>query len=367
MKYRSLFLLLFFAQATLAQLPVIKASSRHVSISDGGSLDKNAWNLNPKLRPDVYVADRTRRTKWVTFYTDVDSIRVKVKPGTKFDFVILLNGVDSCYTRIASALPAAGAISASAVAEDTIPFELTAYNAIKVKAVINDKDTLNLHFDIGSLSIHVIRKISTVYKLQMGTVVLNHPDIGVTELTSRDMDGRFGWDLFEGRQVEIDYDRMLLIIHSRLPRGLRGYARTPLEFIRGYVCIKGSFLKEGREHAGDFMLDTGSDQAVIVDSVWAGRWDLPGGLRLIRTSVLKDPRGARYETRVVVAPKLRIGRFALDSVPTMVLGSLNPTRMELNFLGNDVLKRFNIILDFQHDYLYFKPNKLMGVRFKELS
>lgn len=367
MKYSSFFLTLFFAHAALAQLPVIKASSRHVSIKDGGYLDKNAWSLNPKVRPDVYTADRTRRAKWVTFYTDIDSIRVKVKPGTRFDFVILLNGVDSCFTRIASALPAAGGASGGAMAADTIPFELTAYNAIKVRALINDRDTLNLYFDIGSFSIHVIKKLSAVDKLQMGTMVLNHPDIVHTELTSLGMDGRFGWDLFEGKQVEIDYDRMLLIIHPGSPGSLRGYARVPLAFIRSYVCIKVHFKKENKEYSGDFMLDTGSDQAAIVDSIWASRWDLPRGLPLIRTSLLKDPRGARYETRVVVAPKLRIGRIQLDSVPTMVLGSLNPTRMELNFLGNDLLKRFNIILDLQHDYLYLKPNKLMGVRYKELS
>jgi len=152
MKYTFLFLTLLFAQAAQAQsrLPVVRATSQKVSINDGGYLDKNAWNLNPKLRPDVYTADRTRRTKWVTFYTDIDSICVKVKPGTKFDFVILLNGKDSCYTQIASALPPSGTAPAGAVAEDTIPFELTAYNAIKVRALINDKDTLNLHFDIGS-------------------------------------------------------------------------------------------------------------------------------------------------------------------------------------------------------------------------
>ncbi|HVV03281.1 MAG TPA: helix-turn-helix domain-containing protein, partial [Puia sp.] len=101
------------AQQVTRQLPIIKASSRYVSINDGGYLDKNAWNLNPKLRPDVYTADRTRQTKWVTFYTDIDSIRVRVKPGTTFDFIILLNGTDSCYTRIASALPSASVVPAS--------------------------------------------------------------------------------------------------------------------------------------------------------------------------------------------------------------------------------------------------------------
>jgi AraC-like DNA-binding protein len=358
---------LLTAQTVLGQLPVIKASSKKVSINDGGYLDKDVWNLNPKFRPDVYTADRTRQAKWVTFYTDIDSIRVKVKRGTKFDFIILLNGTDSCYTRIASAIPSVNAAPADVVAEDTIPFELTAYNAIKVRALINDKDTLNLHFDVGSFSIHTIKKLDKVYKLQMGTMILNNPEIGHTALTAHDMDGRFGWDLFEGRQVEIDYDRGLLIIHSKSPRGLKSYARMPLQFIRSYVCIKGSFKKENKVYSGDFMLDTGSDQAVIVDSVWASRGDFPRDLPLLRSTVLKDPRGAQYKTRVVLAPKMKIAKFELDSVPTMVLGSLNPTHMKLNLLGNDLLKRFNIILDFQHDYLYLKPNKLMGVRYREQS
>ena len=360
-------LLVLAGRTVLGQLPVIKASSKHVSINDGGFLDKDAWNLDPTLRPDVYTADRTRQTKWVTFYTDIDSISVKVKPGTRYNFIILLNGRDSCYTQIASAIPPASTAPAGVVANDTIPFELTAYNAIKVRAVVNDKDTLNLHFDIGSFSIHTIKKLDKVYKLQMGTLVLNSPAIGHTNFTAHDMDGRFGWDLFEGKQVEIDYDKGLLIIHARSPRGLRGYTRTPLQFIRSYVCIKGSFTKENKKYSGDFMLDTGSDQAVIVDSTWASRGDFPRDLRLLRTSVLKDPRGAQYMTRVVLAPKLRIDKYALDSVPTMVLGSLNPTHMELNLFGNDLLKRFNIILDLQHDYLYLKPNKLMGVRYREQS
>ena len=75
-------ILLLLAVSTMLysqkKLPVIEATSTHVSIRDGGFLDKNAWRLSPKARPDIYVADRTRKTKWVTFYTDRDSIRIKV-------------------------------------------------------------------------------------------------------------------------------------------------------------------------------------------------------------------------------------------------------------------------------------------------
>src|SRR5579872_784313 len=107
MRYLLFLIILSSVEVVFAQskLPVIKATSRKVSINDGGYLDKNAWNLSPKARPDVYTADRTRKTKWVTFYTDIDSITIKVKPGGRYNFVILLNGHDSCYTQVASAIP----------------------------------------------------------------------------------------------------------------------------------------------------------------------------------------------------------------------------------------------------------------------
>src|ERR1700712_4955729 len=107
MKYALLAITFSLSQFIFAQskLPVIKATSKKVAISDGGYLDKNAWSLSPAIKPDIYTADRTRKTKWVIFYTDIDSIKVKVKPGTRFNFIVLLNGKDSCYTQIASAIP----------------------------------------------------------------------------------------------------------------------------------------------------------------------------------------------------------------------------------------------------------------------
>ena len=104
MNYFPLLIALLLVNPTNAQtkLRVIKASSPNVAINDGGYLDKNAWSLSPRAKPDIYTADRANKPKWVTFYTDIDSIRVKLKPGASVDFIILLNGKDSCYTRIVS-------------------------------------------------------------------------------------------------------------------------------------------------------------------------------------------------------------------------------------------------------------------------
>jgi hypothetical protein len=253
---------------------------------------------------------------------------------------------------------------------DTIPFRLTEYNAIAAQAVIDGADTVILHFDVSSFGFRLtkdamLRKTSRkkVKTLQMGTRIWESPSVGVTGFTAHDMDGRFGWDLFEGQQVEIDYDKNLLIIHPRLPRGLKGYTREKILFQRSYVCIKAAFGKG----EGSFMLDTGSDQAAIVDSGWAAAHRFTDGLRVVKSTVLKDPRGNRYETRTVEAPMLELGQIRLANVPTLVLSGRNPVGFEVNFLGNDALKRCNIILDFQHDYIYLKPNGLIGAPYRANS
>jgi hypothetical protein len=386
MKYIFLLISALWVQSVFAQskLPVIKATSKNVAINDGGYLDKNAWSLDPKIKLDVFTADRTRKTKWVTFYTDIDSIRVKVKPGTKYNFVVMLNGKDSCYTQIVSAIPPASLLSNTIAKPDTIPFTLTAYNAIQVTSVINNTDILNLHFDLTSFDFHLTKdailknqpdalagkttpnysNLSKVFKLQMGTIVLNNPEVIPTMITAHDMDGRFGWNLFEGKQVEIDYDHNLLIIHSKLPKALKGYVRSKLGFTHSYAYIKGTFEVADKKFTGNFLMDIGSEQALILDSTWAGRQGFSKGLKVIKTAILHDPRGVKYETRTVLSPVFKLNGFELTNVPTLILGSRNPSGFEINYLGNDLFKRFNIILDFKKDYIYLKPNKLTSLKYR---
>lgn len=362
---------LLAAQCLFSQtaLPVIKASSKKVSINDGGYLQKDSWFLSPAARPDVFTADRSRQAKWVLFYTDIDSIKVKVTPGSRFNFIVLLNGKDSCYTQIASAIPPTDKILAGTDRSDTIPFTLTLYNAIQVKAISNDTDTLNLHFDLGSFDFRIMRalltKIKKPLKIQMGPLTWINPEPGATTLTAHDMDGRFGWNLFEGKIVEINYDRQLLIIHSKLPGLAKGYSALALSFIHSYLCIKASFAQGGTTYSGDFLLDTGSDAAMIADSSWTALHQFTSGLPVIRTKILHDPRGVSYETKTVLAPQMRIHNFTLTNIPAMVLPGPNPTGFSINFLGNDLLKRFNMVLDFRKDMVYLKPNLLFNTPYRE--
>lgn len=392
MKYFLLLISLLAVQSSFAQvkLPVIKATSKKIVINDGGVMHKNSWTLEPELRPDVFVADRTRQTKWVTFYTDIDSIRVKVKPGSRFNFVILLNGKDSCFTQIASGIPPESMVKSSVATHDTIPFTLTADNAISIKTVMNDTDTLLLHFDASSFDFHFTRdailkktkllvnqadalagkaapnynKLNKATKLQMGSMVWRDVEVLPTLITADGMDGRFGWNLFEGKQVEVDYDKNIMIIHSQLPKDLKGYVKSKIGFEQSFPYINGTFEIAGKKYTGNFSMDTGSGQALILDSAWVSNQHFPTDLKLIKSSILKDPRGNKFEIKIVQAPLYRLNGFALTNIPTLLLAGKNPMGYEINYLGNDLMKRFNMILDFENDIIYLKPNKLTQLKYK---
>lgn len=97
-KFFTLIIIALLSQNVFSQkkIPVIKASSKIVDIRDGQRLYKDAWNVVPEEKLDVY----TTSSKKVTFYTDIDSITFKINPEKNYDFIILLNEKDSARTQI---------------------------------------------------------------------------------------------------------------------------------------------------------------------------------------------------------------------------------------------------------------------------
>lgn len=95
-------LALLIGPALFAQqnLPLIRAKSDQVDIRDGDQFTKGAWTISPQLKPDVYTSPL--RNGRVTFYTDLDSISVEIKPDELFQFIILLNDKDSALTQVRS-------------------------------------------------------------------------------------------------------------------------------------------------------------------------------------------------------------------------------------------------------------------------
>lgn len=94
-----------FGQFILGQenLPIIKATSKKVDIRDGKILIKQNWNISPELNPDIY--ETSSLGQKVTFITDKDSITVKIKKDTEFNFIVLLNDSIKANTQIKYKVP----------------------------------------------------------------------------------------------------------------------------------------------------------------------------------------------------------------------------------------------------------------------
>lgn len=99
--YKKLFLTAFTLTIFLlvnGQTKTIKARSNIVNIRDGENFRLNAWKISPEITQDVYTTSSIG--KKVVFYTDLDSIAIKITPTTKFNFVILLNDSAKAFTQI---------------------------------------------------------------------------------------------------------------------------------------------------------------------------------------------------------------------------------------------------------------------------
>jgi hypothetical protein len=322
-----------------------------------------------------------------TFYTDIDSIKVRVKPGSKFDFIILLNGKDSCYTQIVSSKSLNSPLRNQQNTADTIPFTLTAYNAIHVKAIVNNTDTLNLHFDIGTLDFRLLKsailnktqlvpnraealsgrakpnynKLNKINTMQIGTLIWDNPTVQIANNVAKEMDGRFGWRAFDGKVIEIDYDQKHIIVYSELPKKKKDYVKSDIKFIQSLFCIEANIEIADKQYKGNFLFDTGSDLAMVLDSAWMKNRFFPQDLKSIKKSSFSDGAGRRYETNIVSVPTLKLNGFGLRNIPTSLLGYKSPVGFQINYFGNNLLKRFNVLIDLQKDKIYLKPNSLTNM------
>src|ERR1700689_3729664 len=96
---RKMFLLSFiflFYQIVFAQnkLPVLKSDSTTINIKIDGE-NVGFWHVDADTKPgtdfDVFTLERSFKKQKVSYTSNNDSISFNVKPGEKYDFIILLN------------------------------------------------------------------------------------------------------------------------------------------------------------------------------------------------------------------------------------------------------------------------------------
>lgn len=393
-KYLFIFVFFYFQyQYGNAQrpLPVLKANNPVLSILDGEDLKENYWTVSPSIALDKYTADKTQATKRVTFYSDIDSLSFVVEPLGTYDFIVLLNGKDSCFQRLESGITFQ-ADENTPPTSDTIPFTFTKYNNISIQAILNGMDTLDLMFHTAAIGVGVIRKVSEKLKsfeidetiegasgwggdgtmrvsngntLEIGAQ--NWEDLAIFEgeHSGHFTDGKFGPDRFKDKVVEIDFHAQRLIVHSHLPAIGDGFEKYDLLFKGPLMFLQGKFdIGDGRQLSNNLLIHSGYSGAVLLDDQFVSDHRIGEKLEIIKEQELKDSFGNVVKTRKAILPSLTLGGITFRDMPIGFFeGAMGRQRMSV--LGGDLLKRFHLILDLQSAEIYLKPNELVGLAFSD--
>ncbi len=381
------------AVAARAAPPVLPANSGTVDVRDGDRLQKGVWVVDPAAALDVYAALRTTAAKRVTFISDVDSLSFDVLPGRTYDFTVLLGGRDSCRTRISTMMQAYERLGPRTAGPDTIPISIK-NGKLNVVGTINGSGPLNLIFDTGAESCALYpsaldkgaelrldgttinagtggsteRRTASDNRLDIAGLRWDHEPLIAVERQADRADGIVGWPLFLGKVVEIDYDRMIMIVHDELPAKSAGYAKTAMPYAGPLTAVETVLVAGEKREAGLFVLDTAGTGTMIVNQAFSAAHGLPGAMRVLGKSASRGVGSAVIRNEVVLVPELVIAGFSLPNVPVhMELPSAGNQAPPGGVLCLEVLARFNTILDYRHGEAYFRPNARFGEPFQRRS
>jgi hypothetical protein len=341
-----------FTGISYSQLPVIKANSAKADIRDGLHFKKGAWTISPSSKLSKYYIEIPRRDHRVIFYTDIDSIRFDVSYGGVYNFAILLNGKDTCFTQLIAS-PEKN-ISYTSPHEngdqpDTIPFSLHD-SKIYLRAAINQSDSVNLLLDLSQTSFIAKNKniIKDKNQLSIAGVRWDSLDMkAADELNDKKADAIAGNFLFSDKVVKVDYDNKQIIVYNSLSRTDTGYSRHELVLNHGAPMIQAAISTKDTSCMTWFALATGNSTNSFVDQATASQYNLYKG---------SNKYFSWGDEVYVKFPELKIANLSFLNISSNI--AKQNAVAGINEVGNGLMKRFNMILDNQNGFIYLKPNSL---------
>ena len=398
-----LFLLLLLVSISCSQDDeqfILRTSSKTISIKDGDEFYKNIWTISPELELDEFIPQKTRGKKNVSFISDIDTITFNVVPNNLYHFKVQFNGKNA-FTCINTDTLKAETIPKRTILEyyrnnkneevttDTISFQLGEDNGIHLKGTVNNSDELDFLFDTGANAIVIASElIGKKVNVQLNGTTNNKGSDGIqTTSTSSgnkisieglnwdnvellaidyqqpDFDGVLGWTAFENKILEIDYEQNIIIIHDSMESVPKDYIKIETKIIDGVPYIKGVIEVNNKKTSGWFQYDSGSNGCFSLSQKFASEHNLNNAMEIVASSISTGSAGIEWKANDYILPKLSFGSIELSSIPLSINES-DPDGIENNnLLGNNLLKRFNTIIDLKNFQIYFRTNSLLNSEF----
>jgi hypothetical protein len=271
-----------------------------------------------------------------------------------------------------------------------VPFDQLTGGIIIMHAKLeNFPDTLNFILDTGSSGISLdsstasylglkpiptdrtIRGIAGIHKVSfLYNQRLHFPNLTVDSLNfhindysvltavyGERVDGIIGYSLFSRYIIKLDYDSMKLSICTRgtirYPRG--GYLLKPNINLLVTQSLR---VRDAETINTRALYDMGAGLCMLFsrDCVEDSNFIDKRRKRLIKEG---EGLGGKIDMELFVLKELRLGPYRFRNVPSYIFDDENNVTQYPNtcgLLGNDILRRFNVILNYEKGDIYLSPN-----------
>ncbi len=272
-----------------------------------------------------------------------------------------------------------------------VPFtQLTGGIVIMRARVGNAPDTLNFILDTGSSGISLdsstasylglkpvptertirgiagIRKVSFLYNQQLHLPGLTVDSLNfhindysiLTAVYGEQIDGIIGYSLISRYIMKIDYDSMRIGIWThgtiRYPKG--GYLLKPTINMLASQPLR---VKDERTLNSRFLYDMGAGLCMLFSRDFIEDSFL---ISKKRKHFIKEGEGlgGKIDMDLTILKEVKLGPYRFRNVPTYIFDDENNITNYPNMgglIGNDLLRRFNTILNYEKGDIYLIPNK----------
>ena len=168
------------------------------------------------------------------------------------------------------------------------------------------------------------------------------------------IDGVLGLEFLKKFIVEIDYEAQTLSLFDPKKYQYKGAGEViPVKIKDGTPMLRLKLTTTGgKSIEEDFEIDNGMSGTLAFRTPAVKKYELLGQMRTIQGPVSIEP-GGEYRRRIGRLKSLQLGRFLIDN-PTVSLSE--NVEGEGGLIGEEVLRRFKVIFDFQHRRMFLEPN-----------
>lgn len=273
----------------------------------------------------------------------------------------------------------------------TIPFQQLSGGIVILKLTLDDfKDTLNFVFDTGSggisldsttceryqlkkvLSDKIVRGIAGLknveftygHSIHLKGLTVNNLDFHMNDyelLTSAyglKIDGIMGYSFLRRYIVSLDYDTLAMQVYTpgRMKYPKWGHLLKP-QF--STLPMQQVFVRDNTAVNGRYYFDTGAGLCMLLnDELVQDSSLLKKNRKIFPTQA--EGLGGKKDMYVTVVKEVKIGPYRFRNVPSFIFDDEYGVTAypALNGLvGNDILRRFNITLNYPQQEIFIKPNK----------